>query len=277
MVKRLSRIFIIVFFINSSLIANSQVLNVPQLFQEHDQWCWAAVSKCIINYYGYNVSQCEIAEYTRLNATWHNFGSTNCCTNPNLGCNYWNYNYGTNGSIQNILQHWNIQNNGVAYYLSNYEIFQELSNHRPFLIRWGFTAGGGHFIVGHGLSGSTLYYMNPWPGEGLKMADYSWVVSSNDHTWTHTNVLTTYHSAINQNEHSANMVSVFPNPVNNELSVRINSDGMCEIKSLTGKTIRQYPLNKGNEHLDVSMLKKGFYILEIRTDNSISSHKFIKQ
>jgi hypothetical protein len=32
--------------------------------------------------------------------------------------------------------------------------------------------------------------MDPWYGEGLKIADYSWVCSDGNHTWTHTEVLT---------------------------------------------------------------------------------------
>ena len=60
-----------------------------------------------------------------------------------------------------------------------------------FIIRWEWTTGGGHFIIGHGLQDGTLYYMNPWVGEGLKFATYDWVKSNADHTWTHTNVLTT--------------------------------------------------------------------------------------
>jgi hypothetical protein len=183
-------IFILILIGN---VLYSQYLRVPQTIQEHDQWCWAGSSACVLKYYGKNISQCTIAEYTRTVATWHNFGSINCCTDPSQGCNYWNYNWGSAGSIQDILQHWSIINNGVSSSLSTTQIQTELNNQRPFIFRWGWTSGGGHFLVGHGFisSSSQMYYMDPWFNEGLHIADYSWIVSNSDHSWTHTNMITT--------------------------------------------------------------------------------------
>ena len=65
-----------------------------------------------------------------------------------------------------------------------------MQNNRLFIIRWGWTSGGGHFLVGHGISGENIYYMNPWYGEGKKVATYEWVKSDPSHTWTHTNLCT---------------------------------------------------------------------------------------
>ncbi|MDP4117287.1 MAG: T9SS type A sorting domain-containing protein [Bacteroidota bacterium] len=187
----MKKIVLIIFLLQVYIIP--QYLSVPLVFQSQDQWCWAGVSSSILGYYGVNKSDCQIAEYARTVITWHNFGTTNCCVNPSLGCNYWNYNWGTAGSIQDILQVDGIQNNGVASYLSKTECQTEVSASRPFVIRWGWTGGGGHFIVGHGInvSASVLYVMNPWPGEGFHVLDYNWTVSSSDHNWTHTNVITT--------------------------------------------------------------------------------------
>ncbi|MCX6283604.1 MAG: hypothetical protein NTW31_05145, partial [Bacteroidetes bacterium] len=182
-------VFVISFIIQTQL--NGQVLNVPEIIQEQNQWCWAGVSACALDYYCTPTAQCTIAEYTRTVATWYNFGSTDCCVNPNLGCNYWNYNWGYPGSIQDILVHFdNISNNGVGSYLSLAEITSNIQLNRVFIIRWGWTAGGGHFVVGHGISGNNIYYMNPWYGEGLKIATYTWMKSDGNHTWTHTNELT---------------------------------------------------------------------------------------
>jgi hypothetical protein len=175
----------------SSGLLKSQVLSVNEVIQEQNQWCWAAVSACALQYYCYPKEQCEIAEYTRTVATWHNFGTTDCCVNPNLGCNYWNYNWGYPGSIQDILLHFgNIQNSGIPSSINQTAILSDIQNNRLFIIRWGWTSGGGHFIVGHGLVDNNLYYMDPWYGEGLKIADYAWVVSGGNHTWTHTNRIT---------------------------------------------------------------------------------------
>jgi len=168
-----------------------RVLNVTQVAQEQDQWCWAGSSRAVLLYYGTDLAQCTIAEYARTRATWHDFGSVNCCTDPTQGCNYWNYNWGADGSIQDILQHWGVNNHGVSAALSSGEANTQLDTLKPFVIRWGWASGGGHFIVGHGLEGNTFYYMDPWPGEGSKQAAYDWVVSDGNHTWTHTNVMDT--------------------------------------------------------------------------------------
>jgi len=181
-----------VLFLTMNSPVRSQVLNVPEVFQEQNQWCWAGVSSCVLDFYCTPTGQCVIAEYTRTVANWHNFGPVNCCTDPTQGCNYWNYNWGYPGSIQDILLNFaSIQNNGIEGPLSKSTILTDLGNNAPFIIRWGWTSGGGHFLVGHGLINDDLYYMNPWYGEGLKIGIYSWVVSNADHTWTHTNELVT--------------------------------------------------------------------------------------
>lgn len=185
----MKKVILCVLVLIASINLKSQVLDVTQVIQEQSQWCWTGVTACVLDYYCVSVSQCEIAEYTRTVATWHNFGNTNCCVNPLAGCNYWNYNWGEPGSIQDILVHFgNISNSGTLV-LTQDQVISNIQNNRLFIIRWGWTSGGGHFVVGHGLVGNNLYYMDPWFGEGLKIADYNWVVSGADHTWTHTNYL----------------------------------------------------------------------------------------
>ena len=177
-----------------STTAFSQYLRVPETIQEYSQWCWAGSSSCVLKYYGKNISQCTIAEYTRVNATWHNFGSVNCCVSATQGCNYWNYNWGHAGSILDILHNWGVNSYGLTAALTTTQIQTEMANQRPFIFRWGWYSGGGHFLVGHGYtaSGSQMYYMNPWFGEGFHVASYSWIVDDSiTHVWTSTNIITT--------------------------------------------------------------------------------------
>lgn len=183
-------LFLMIFVSVNQLKA--QVLNVSEITQEQDQWCWAGVSSCILDYYCTPTSQCTIAEYTRTVETFYDvyLGYTNCCTSPS-SCNNWNYGFGGPGSIQDILVHFaNISNDGLESLLSQAEITSDILDNRVFVIRWGYNSGGGHFVLGHGLVGNNLYYMDPWYGEGLMIADYSWVCSGDDHNWTHTNRLT---------------------------------------------------------------------------------------
>lgn len=166
----------------------------PEIIQEQDQWCWAGVSAAVFEFYKKSVKQCEIAEYTREVATWRDFGPDNCCTNPNNGCNYWNYNWGTLGSIKDILESMQssikINNLGLSRKLELEEIQDDLSKNKPFVIRWGWDTNGGHFLVGYGIDGRYLKYMDPWYGEGHNIGTYNWVSKGGGHTWTHTNRIT---------------------------------------------------------------------------------------
>lgn len=174
-----------------SLTKAKAILAFPEVIQEQTEWCWAGVTASIFDYFDKGVRQCEIAEYTRTVATWHDFGSVNCCTNPDVGCNYWNYNWYYDGSVKDILESMQseivIQNYGLSRKLTITEVATDLSQNKPFVIRWGWDSGGGHFLVGYGIDGVYLHYMNPWFGEGNKIGTYDWVSLGGGHTWTHTN------------------------------------------------------------------------------------------
>ena len=181
-------------------ITAKTVLDYPEIIQEQNQWCWAGVSASLFAYFDNPVEQCEIAEYVRNVATWHDFGDTDCCVDPDGGCNYWNYNWGNPGSIDDILTNMQsrieIDNYGVGSALTATTLESDLDNDLPPVIRWGWDSGGGHFLVAFGMEENganpadpIVHYMDPWFGEGHHLALYSWVVRGGSHTWTHTNRL----------------------------------------------------------------------------------------
>ena len=185
--------FSILFFVYllSVFQSYSQVLNVKKVTQEQSQWCWTGITACILDYYCTPTSQCAIAEYTRTVETFPtiSLGNLNCCESP-ATCNSTNFNWGGAGSIQDILVHFGkITNYGVASSISKAEITADILENKVFVIYWTWSTGGGHFVVGHGLVGNNVYYMDPWYGEGLKIGDYSWMQSGGLHTWRQTNRL----------------------------------------------------------------------------------------
>jgi hypothetical protein len=166
----------------------SQVLPVPEVIQERRKWCWAACSKCILTYY-YNLDyeQCEIAEYTRIVAQYHNYGSVNCCLDSTLcpDCNYGNPIAGGYGTIADILFHFgNLLTTPWGNCLTIPQIQSEINDGRPFIIQWNWYSGGAHVIVGHGYDGTYLYYMNPSKNIGWSINSYAWVVDNGDHIWS---------------------------------------------------------------------------------------------
>ena len=173
----------------SLFISADVTLDCPECIQEYSNWCWAGTSQSVLDYYNQFPSQCEIANYA--------WTTTKCCGNYDFynrvkGCNKANWLYGNDGSIQGILSNWGVNSVGFDYPMTQTESFTELDNGYPFVMRWGWSSGGGHFLVGYGYitAGSYLHYMDPWPGEGLTTSLFTYVVSASDHDWTHT--LTTY-------------------------------------------------------------------------------------
>jgi len=197
--KHLKSIYLVLLFTVIMLfpaVLHAQVLDVPLCTQEYDQWCWAGSSWSVLQYYGNDFQQCEIAEYTRLHSEFHDFGSVNCClpdTTSGWDCNYWNYNYDPDpGSIKMILidmptdiSNPSIANYGIERMLTASETAAEIAAGRPFVIR---ICCGGHFVVGRGYQDGNLYYMDPWYGEGYGFGPFGEIV--NGRTWTHTNVIT---------------------------------------------------------------------------------------
>ena len=278
--KKLLFINILLCFLFKS---NAQLmLPIPTVIQERDQWCWAGSTKAILDYYSTSLQQCQIAEYTRTVAVWHDFGQTNCCTNSSVGCNYWNYNWGYLGSMQNILQVLGgIANYGQGSALSIGQVTTELSEGRPFIIRWGWISGGGHFIVGKGfdMGVNNIHYMNPWPGEGAKVSTFTWMQNDGNHTWTSTNVLTTNTlspTGIKSQNIQSNEVSIFPNPANDNFAVRSNENSSTSIYmyDLTGKLILEKTFNYETQISTVNQ-PQGVYLLKIISGESTYYKKVV--
>ena len=146
------------------------VLSVPQKYQEQDQWCWAATSQAILEYYGAVLSQTTIAQY------------------GTGGVNTWNYLYGsdsTHTGIDMILSHFaGLATTVYSTSISLSSLAGEISAARPTVVRWGWDSGGGHFVVVRGIDSSTVYLMDPWYGPTVN--SYDWVCHGSSHTWTDT-------------------------------------------------------------------------------------------
>jgi len=146
--------------------AADNILYAPETIQEHSQWCWAGSSQSVLEHYGTYVKQCDMVNWA--------FGSSSCCGNTEFewsdtSCNYWNYMFGdspkgvSGGSLQGILTHWGVSSNALYTYLSKTTCVSEIDAGRPFVMRFGWYGGGGHFLVGYGYdqSGDYLDYMDP--------------------------------------------------------------------------------------------------------------------
>lgn len=162
---------------------------VVAVTQEQDQWCWAATSRSALLFFGIDKKQCELVEWARVNNTANdlNFGYVNCCTSPRGACNSWNYFWDSGGSIEELLSHFggvkSARSDLPKGSLTLAQLTTAIDAGKLVFIRWQLNNGGGHFVVGDGYDGTLVHYMNPWPGEGIKVAEHAWVVSGDVHQW----------------------------------------------------------------------------------------------
>jgi hypothetical protein len=283
-------LFIAVLF--SAFCAQAQtVLPLPVASQEQNQWCWAGVTTSVLAYYGKNVPQCNIAEYVRTVATWHSYGSTNCCVSASAGCNYWNYNWGYPGSIEDILLHFaSISDAGIAGPLTTAQITTEIAANRVFIEHWRWPDGSGHFVVGHGINSTisttnpTIYYMNPWPGEGNHFCSYNTMLSgvesgmgSSTYTWDGTNKITYYPpvNGVPQVINEAGTGTVYPNPSTGEVWLKNAANDEVSIYSTTGRLAHHEVLQNADAKVDLGNLPKGIYVVRLTSAEGSSVSKLV--
>jgi hypothetical protein len=256
---------------------NAQVLEVKEIFQEQEYWCWAGTSACILDYYNKPVDQCTIAEFARKTSTSIDFGTSDCCADPGGKCNHWNWMFNAAGSIVNILDNFGKIPTTTFGQLPKSTVASEIAAKRPFIFRWQWTNETGHFLVGYGLVDNKFYYMNPGENEGKDIADYDWVVKNNEHLWTHTLVLTDvtgYTDLL-----STSQQFIYPNPTTGKIafkSLPATPGAMIGISDTRGVCHFSGAVPASGD-LDLSALPKGLYILRVISENHSTAIKVILQ
>jgi hypothetical protein len=71
-------------------------------------------------------------------------------------------------------------------------------------------------------------------------------------------------------------VSIFPNPIRNELNI-VNGEGMATIYNLLGQPMKQFAVNSGQFSINTTDLPKGQYLLSIQKENgNVVTRRFTK-
>jgi len=149
--------YILLLFLGVTVPLSAQEikLEVPDVRQKETNWCWAAVSQCVLNYYGYSsIKQCEVAEYARGISTWVSLGETPCCEEDAPDCNKGTYNCNDiveDNIVHDILIHFGKIGNTCEDVLTTSQISYYLKLYRPFLIFRSDGSGHGHIVVGFGM------------------------------------------------------------------------------------------------------------------------------
>ncbi len=253
---------------------SAKVLNIQNVHQEQDQWCWAGCSQAILDYYGISLTQTQIAAY----------GTD--------GENNWNWLYGqttnpTRNGIDYILFHFGqLQSQAYERSLNYSEVNTSIDSGRPFVIRWGWNSGGGHFIVGKGYNNDLLHAMDPWYGSET-INNYNWFVSGDGHSWTHTLEIITQPSSNNDNtENPENSIQLATTGLQSDGSVNIyfsipeSSITKIDIYNIKGqrvKSLSQKLYMKGSNLISWYPEKNasGVYLCRLQTESEVRVGKVI--
>ncbi|HET6226494.1 MAG TPA: T9SS type A sorting domain-containing protein [Bacteroidia bacterium] len=278
--QKISAIIVLLFSVNAA-VAQYQV-PISVVTQEQNQWCWDANSKCILKYYGFNVSQCSIAEYCRsVNPSY--FGNSACCSNPSGKCNSPNYLDGESG-VKGVLKHFgNLESNPVERVISVTEINDEMTGKRPYIILVTWSSGGGHVMVACNYTGTSLTFMDPWQGNGFTTCKHTATgtlisTKSGDGTWAETlTILPSSTTGINNVVSTDNML-IYPNPSAGELTVNTSFNiKTINVYNVTGQLVESF-IPGGVNSYALKINTPGLYNMQvIATDGRTSNQKVVIQ
>lgn len=143
-------------------------LAVPLRGQEMDNWCWAGCSEMILDYFGHDVSQEDIA-------TWAVGGRdvANSLYPFPIGPFFDNGVYMKRGIPMVLKQFGPVDSSYRPWSLSLENVKSEIDGNRPFVVavRWVDSRGrwpkdaGGHVVVCSGYSGDLVSLQDPYPSD----------------------------------------------------------------------------------------------------------------
>ncbi len=101
-------------------------------------------------------------------------------------------------------------------------------------------------------------------------------VCQNDTAWTTIEVI----NSVGIDELNTNLVSIYPNPTNEVLNVKLNnetSSGTILIYDTRGRLVISKTINQTNTIIDVTDLVNGYYVIEVKNNQNIIHKNFIKR
>ncbi|KPI12514.1 hypothetical protein OV450_8393 [Actinobacteria bacterium OV450] len=157
--------------------ASWTALDVVMQKQVRDQWCWDASGLTIANYWGYR--QYDQYDFCRLAAE---NGRLDCNNRP-----------ATLDDMANGFHQMGFRSSGwdLNRSASFSEVTREIASGRPFAVRIGYAAGGGHMNVIYGYDSTTgmIAVADPWPGtQTYTWWNYNAYSSNRSFQWTHSRV-----------------------------------------------------------------------------------------
>ena len=160
--------------------ADKKVLDYVNHHQEQDNWCWAAVSLSVDEFYARQSggattwSQCTIVNAELAQADCCENGSERPCNRP------W--------YVHRALARVRRFRRTLGRRLRLIETKIQVDADQPYAIRIGWHRGGGHFIAAYGYDATsrTLHIADPWFGDDIQDHDTFPRHYQGGGRWTHT-------------------------------------------------------------------------------------------
>ena len=270
-----------------SVVSYAQVYkaDVPVTKQEQDQWCWAADSKCILDYYGFPQTQCSIVDYARITKGGTYFGSNNCCPKT-TSCNKPNeidYDYGIKGMLDHFGK---IQSTVVQGPITIANVMAELKAEKPFVLGIMWTAGGGHVVVGCAYNQATgsITMMDSWQNNGMTTKKYSGTASISTNSGAgkiqeHLVLKTLPPLSVNHTGDLENAISIYPNPSSIASGITVNSKiALKAINVFNSMGQLVYANFSVTDNIfSINIPVEGLYTVQMITEKRIVNKKIIVQ
>jgi len=88
----------------------------------------------------------------------------------------------------------------------------------------------------------------------------------------------TQYNALGTNDFMKNEITLYPNPVGNELNITLSNDQVIESISVYSVLVQLVKtIKNGSTKVDVSELTNGVYLVKIQTDKGVFDKKIIKK
>ena len=285
-------------------VTDMHTVNVTAYKQEQTQWCWAATTRMVDWAYSTVTppSQCTIVNTANNTCDgWFNVccGELNgsrpsACTDP-LGSNFPNSMYGCNGSLSWLLNNYAGANSTAASSIAYSTVSSNLASKKLMVARWGWTSGGGHFVVIYGnyMLNSTQNVSYANPGSGSKVTEtYAYFKSNSSRTWTHSVTMnggsvqrvaqtSTASPVTNNSAVLAKSVSVYPNPSEGTFQL-LRADAAAPAKititNALGDVVYETVLPAGKKEATVELknkLRAGLYLVNMISNEEHTVEKLV--
>ena len=123
-----------------------------------------------------------------------------------------------------------------------------------------------------------LFYV-PYPAGPYNFDDVLFIrTKDRSGKWSNTTILDEIDTSLSSNEFEIKMFSLYPNPVKDVLHIKSNNTFSIEtisIYDITGKNV--FRTNKNEQHINISNLSSGMYLLKLNTSIGNASYKILKQ